>query len=367
MNADLRSPSIAIRRAHGSPNDLSFKGAAELATDNRTAIRDTVRKAFYFDWRGAVVATPALLLLLIVGVLSEDHVQASIAAGAAFATGFGATKRVRHKRLDAMLLTGAGMTAASILGTMAGQDPFIELIVTMLMGGLCGALIRWDTALWWVWLQIIIAFLLAAHYPGDLMDGVSRATLVALGTGIQMAMVRLMKLGVDAPERVATPEDNVRTIDLWLHALRAAICIGVALLASRGAHIIHEYWAPMTAMIVLKPGLRDTAFRGIERIGGTILGILIATIIIMAIESPILKVFAAALLASAAFGLQQARYAVLATAITATVVLMIALAGGEVFGVDWDRLSATVIGGGVALAGAAIAPKRQIRARDDNL
>lgn len=28
VNADLRSPSIANRRAYGSPDDLSFKGAA---------------------------------------------------------------------------------------------------------------------------------------------------------------------------------------------------------------------------------------------------------------------------------------------------------------------------------------------------
>lgn len=328
-------------------------------TEEAAAIREKLRQVFRFDWRGAVVAMPALFLLLLAGVLSQAHVAASIAAGAAFAVGFGATKRVRHRNLDAMLLTGMGMAIVSFLGTLAGQDPIIELAVTMMMGGLCGALIRWDIALWWVWLQVIIAFLLAAHYPGGLVDGLHRGLLVTLGTSVQIGMVRLMKRRIAPPVSVSSPQDDVGTKDMVLHAVRAAICIGVALLASRAAHIAHDYWAPMTAMIVLKPGLRDTALRGIERIGGTILGIVIATAIILAVASPVVRVIAAIMFAAAAFGLQQARYAVLATAITATVVLMMALAGSGVLGADRDRLTATLIGGFIALAGAAIAPRRR--------
>lgn len=329
--------------------------------------RDALRQAFRFDWRGAVVAMPALFMLLLAGVLGGAHVAASIAAGAAFAVGFGATKRVRHRHLDAMLLTGVGMMVVSILGTLAGRDPLLELMVTMIMGGLCGALIRWDTALWWVWLQVIIAFLLAANYPGGLADGLHRAALVTLGTGVQIATVWLMKRRIDAPATVSPPEDDVRAKDMALHALRGAICIGAALLASRAAHLVHQYWAPMTAMIVLKPGLRDTALRGVERIGGTILGIVIATGIILATGSPMLRVIAATVFATCAFGLQQARYAVLATAITATVVLMIAVAGSDLLGVDGDRLTATLIGGLVALGGAAIAPRRQVREQDHGI
>lgn len=317
-----------------------------------------LRQAFRFDWRAAVVAMPALLLLLLVGVLTDAQVAASIAAGAAFAVGFGATKRARHRNLDTMLLTGAGMTVASILGTLAGQEPIAELVITMTMGGLCGALIRWDTALWWVWLQVIIAFLLAANYPGDLGEGLHRAGLVAFGTGIQICTVWLMRRWIVPAATIAPPAEDVHRSDVWRHAIRAAICIGAALLASRAAHLVHQYWAPMTAMIVLKPGLRDTAFRGLERIGGTMLGIVIATTTILATESPIVRVIAATLFAGAAFGLQQARYAALATAITACVVTMIGLAGSQIIGIDGDRLIATIIGGGIALAGAAIAPKR---------
>ncbi len=335
--------------------------AKKEAPGIRIETRDTLRQIFRFDWRGALVAMPAFFLLLLVGVLTQNRVPASIAAGAAFAVGFGATKRVRHRNLDAMLLTGAGMTIVSILGTLAGRDPVIELVVTMSMGGLCGALIRWDSALWWVWLQVIIAFLIAANYPGDLADGLRRGLLVTLGTGVQIGMVSLMKRHIDPAVTVSPPEEDVRARDIRLHALRAATCIGVALLASRAAHIVHEYWAPMTAMIVLKPGLRDTALRGIERIGGTILGIMIATAIILSNGSPFVRLMAATVFAASAFGLQQARYAILATAITATVVLMIDLAGSGVIDTDWDRLTATLIGGSVALGGAAIAPKRKAR------
>ncbi len=321
--------------------------------------RDTVRQVFRFEWRGAVVGMPAIFLLLLIGALSHFHVAASIAAAAAFAVGFGATKRVRHRKLDAMLLTGTGMMIVSILGTLVGRDPLLELVLTMVMGGLCGALIRWDAALWWVWLQIIIAFLLAANYPGTLADGLHRAALVTLGTGVQIGMVWAIKRHIHTPVTASPREKQLRSKDIWRHALRAAICIGVALAASRAVHITHEYWAPMTTMIILKPGLRDTALRGIERIGGTILGIVMATGIIVVTGSPIVQVTAATVSAGLAFGLQQARYAVLATAITASGVLMIYVAGSGVLGADRDRLAATLLGGSVALVGAAIAPRRR--------
>ncbi|QHD66448.1 hypothetical protein GS397_04750 [Sphingobium yanoikuyae] len=328
------------------------------------------RDIFRFNTHGALLAMPGFALLLVGGVSASTAMPASIAAGAAFSVGFGATKRVFHNRWAAMTLAGIGMTLVAFIGTILGNDPYVALAATALMGGLCGALISRDIDLWWVWLQIIIAFLLALHFPGNVLDGLRRALLVAGGSAIQIAAVGLM-IGVigEGKEIPAARSDRATRQEMLLHALRAALCITIAKVAADMAGIQHGYWAALTAMVVLKPGLRDTGFRGIERVGGTIAGILLATVVLHLLPSgPLPLAGVTVLSAGCAFGLQKARYTVLSAAITTSVMLMIALAGGEIKGAETDRLFATLIGGGVALAGAMIAPRRlpDQRNADDN-
>jgi len=147
---------------------------------------------FRFNTHGALLAMPGFAFLLVGGVSAGTAMPASIAAAAAFSVGFGATKRVIHNRWAAMTLAGVGMTLVAFIGTILGNDPYMALAATALMGGLCGALISRDIDLWWVWLQIIIAFLLALHFPGNALDGLHRAVLVAGGSAIQIAAVGLM-------------------------------------------------------------------------------------------------------------------------------------------------------------------------------
>lgn len=319
-----------------------------------------LRAGFRLDLRGAFLPMPAMALLLVGGTSFGLAEPASIAAGAAFSVGFGATKRLWHSRWNTMALTAVGMTIVAFFGTLIGHDPRMALAATAVMGGLCGALIQRDTNLWWVWLQIVIAFLLALRFPGSVTDAAGRASLVLLGAVLQIGAVWGMLRTVDEAKTImATPPGPVTRLEIALHALRAAVCITTAVLVSRATGIAHGYWAPMTAMLVLKPGLRDTSFRGLERLGGTLAGIALATLILHVLPPPSFWLAWAAVVSSGlAFGLQQARYAFLSTAITSSVVLMIALAGGQVAGAEHDRVLATLIGGAVALAGAAIAPRR---------
>lgn len=360
MAARYRKPDRRERFACGI--GIGF-GIVMTAPSNSHA---RLRTIFRFRLASALLPMPGMALLLIGGYLLGEPVAASIAAGAAFSVGFGATKRVWRSRRYAMLITASGMTAVAFLGTVVGLDTRVELAATAAMGGLFGALSRLSGDLWWIWLQIIIAFLLAANFPGGAADGLYRAGLVAAGAVIQCASVWMMhRLFGEAPAIAQAAPVVAARVEVVLHALRAAICIGAALIASQAVGFEHTYWAPMTAMLILKPGLRDTGWRGLERIGGTIVGLVLATGVVSLTSSvPLLLALAAVLAAGMAFGFQQARYTVLSAAITATVILMIALAGGEVLGADRERMLATLMGGAIALSCAAIAPRRPLWRRD---
>jgi uncharacterized membrane protein YccC len=145
--------------------------------------------------------------------------------------------------------------------------------------------------------------------------------------------------------------------------VRAVVCVGGALAVAWRLDLANSYWAPMTALIVLKPGLRDTGLRGVQRIGGTMAGGIGATafaagaIALPGATHP-LMILGIGTAATAAFALQKAHYAALTAAITATVVLMISFAHGPAIENAEHRLAATLLGGAAALAGAWIAPRR---------
>ena len=56
------------------------------------------------------------------------------------------------------------------------------------------------------------------------------------------------------------------------HAIALGIAAGAADLAAHGWRLASNYWAPMTAILVLRRGPRETMTRGALRMAGTLLG-----------------------------------------------------------------------------------------------
>jgi uncharacterized membrane protein YccC len=64
------------------------------------------------------------------------------------------------------------------------------------------------------------------------------------------------------------------------HALRVTAAVAVGTVLYRVLELPRGYWIPMTALLVLKPEFHDTFSRGLARIGGTIAGALLATVVV---------------------------------------------------------------------------------------
>jgi uncharacterized membrane protein YccC len=151
---------------------------------------------------------------------------------------------------------------------------------------------------------------------------------------------------------------NATTRLLISHMLRAAVCVVASWALAKRLGLVNGYWAPMTAMLVLKPGLSETETRGLARLTGTVAGCLAAALFAFAVGASAPWLLAGVgLTACAAFALQKAHYALQTIAITATVVLLLTLAHvGDVMANAEHRLFATVLGGAMALVVARIAP-----------
>lgn len=134
------------------------------------------------------------------------------------------------------------------------------------------------------------------------------------------------------------------------HALRLAAMVALGNLLERSLGWRRSYWLPMTVVLVLKPEFTVTFTRGLLRIFGTIAGLLLATSLFHFLpHSASLSVLLIFLFTLALRWVGPANYGIFAVAISALVVLLIAITGVSPRELIWARGINTTAGGALAL------------------
>jgi uncharacterized membrane protein YccC len=141
------------------------------------------------------------------------------------------------------------------------------------------------------------------------------------------------------------------------HAVRLAVWVGAGDALARVLKLPRSYWLPMTIAIVLKPDFTATFSRGVLRLAGTFVGLAFATELFHLLPPGLaaqVVVIAALTFLMRCFG--PANYGIASTAITALVVLLLAVSGLAPKVVIGARALNTVAGGTIALADYLIWP-----------
>ena len=134
------------------------------------------------------------------------------------------------------------------------------------------------------------------------------------------------------------------------HAIRLSVCVALGDALARGLELRRSYWLPMTIAIVLKPDFTATFTRGVLRLAGTFAGLLMATALFHVLApglGPQVALIAISMFVMRCFG--GANYGILVAAVTALVVLLIALTGVAPKEVMAARALNTAAGGAIAL------------------
>jgi uncharacterized membrane protein YccC len=144
---------------------------------------------------------------------------------------------------------------------------------------------------------------------------------------------------------------------VFRHAVRLSITVAAAEILSRSLETPRAYWLPMTVVLVLKPEFTITFTRGLLRIAGTIVGLLLATAMFHFLPQGVgLEV---ALVGGFVLLLRwagPANYGVFGIAVSALIVLLIAISGVSPKEVILARGINTLMGGMLALIAYAIWP-----------
>jgi uncharacterized membrane protein YccC len=119
----------------------------------------------------------------------------------------------------------------------------------------------------------------------------------------------------------------------------------------------------MTALLVLKPGLADTASRAIARMLGTVVGAWLCSVVVVHFAPPPAALAALTVLfAWLAYATLNVNYAMFAAFLTGYIVFLLSLAQLPGAEIAQRRALCTAVGGAIALAVRLVVIRRRSRA-----
>ena len=145
------------------------------------------------------------------------------------------------------------------------------------------------------------------------------------------------------------------------HALRLAMAVGVGTTAARISGLPQLYWIPLTVLMVLHPETAHTYTRCLRRVVGAAAGVVAATaVMVLWHPDPVV----AAALAVLSFGVMYVVSAMGHVPVSAALAVFIVFLIGTIGAVDSagmsQRIIATVLGGGLAMASHVVLPDRSL-------
>jgi len=323
-------------------------------------------KQFY--WQVGARRMPAIIVLLVAGVCIHQPAAGALAAGTALSAGFAGARHVDGSRVLAMAITTFLMTACALGGTLAGNC-FAMTIASVVIGGfVCGFLALASEDLGWVAMQGIIALLIGTYYPSSWGNATERAVFIFAGGAAQTLSIwfiwHLEGISGSGPETGAPGTGSDSKCENWAElfnkaisspisvrfGLRVAITLALAVEMDHLLKLKNGYWLPMTALIVLKPDFVRTYTGGIQRVVGTLAGVVFASLMTAILHPGIVILIALAVVAGwFTFSFQKVNPVMFSAALTFYAVLLIAIAGSPESTVTWHRFINTFLGCALAL------------------
>lgn len=312
---------------------------------------------YSFDWsklqfRLPLVSAGTVALCLYAGVLAGHPGAGLVAGGGAFTVGFGPNQRIGDSRLIPMMAAVLGVGVATLLGTVAGHHGFGLLIVAGVFGFIYGELTARHTGVAWVAQQSSIALLVASAFPSGLGLALARAGLLAAGGVVQVIVTSaglslIHDLRRDALAIPIHLYHNIGEQDRELvrrlrrfpkslpplprpralgYAVRLAVTVLIATEVYRRIGIQSGYWIPMTALLVQKPAFFETLSRAAARVGGTLAGSVLCSLLLAhAPMRPEVLALITALFALAAYATNPVNYGLFTACITGYIVFLLSL------------------------------------------
>jgi hypothetical protein len=324
------------------------------------------------------VFVPLITLVLL------DRLDLAIFASFGAFTGIYGRNEPHGRRFDLQLRAGllmlvvmflAALTAraGTALGLPGSDAMWMQVLATTLVAGGCSLLVAWWRLRPAGSLFHIFAFAAIASLPGQpplwqamLVAVLTAAFSLLVGVSSRVARSRRVPWSRSRPARLSEPERRAALLESLGYLVAAGLAGALATAAGAGLGFGHNYWAMVAAVVPLVGhSTRHRVGRGVQRIVGTALGLVLLAGILLLQPAPWQTVL---VIAACQFGAEMfiARQYVLAQIFVTPLALISTLlvapsAPGMLLR---DRIVETVIGAAVGIA-VVLAPTvwRRLRAR----
>ncbi len=339
-------------------------------------LRDISEDTAVFPWNKstpypAIEATLAVAIALVLGDLTGHRSAGSIAAGAAFTVGFAVFHEALSSTLLSMALLTIGIASATLVGSLGAQWTPIVLILCVVAALNYGILASLDPTATWIGQQCGVYVVITSYFSQGVHYALGRTEMVLAGGALQMvlfAAFRFFRRHKDTHPppplplvrqirtRIGQLFASVRDQHHWDtvtagYVLKLVITLGVSTALYRLLHWQNGYWAPMTAMLVLKPKWANTLSRGIARLAGTLIGATLCFLLATLFPAFHHWTYFVLIIITAylCFATQAVNYALFSVSITLYTVFLFGFGGFSERSAAGLRLFNTALGGLLAL------------------
>ena len=328
------------------------------------------RKGFNLR-RGAILAL-VMGLIIIVGVLPHERryfLSAIFGAVCLVVSDPGGKFGFRVLRMAVVAAVGALLTALAF-GIGGGAWGFVVLaaFVATLLGGLAVkyGLHRFVAAyLLNVWFVVALGLptLLSFGAPGSLPIRPAPHRTVEAGVGLPNRIGRRGSLTASSmwlargrkaePQPVPeipgdiSPRPLTRPVILFAVIRAGALSIAVAI--SFGLQLPHAYWMPVAAIIAMKPSLQQSTFVAEQRIAGTILGAVVAALVLLAVDNRTALEVVVVVMFGLAGSMRTVNYAIYSAAMAGAILIAMDIPNPSNLADEGWRILFTFAGVGIAV------------------
>lgn len=337
-----------------------------------------LRDIYVFDWENQTFASDVIFVVPLaicfaVGLAVGHPAAGMIAAGGAMTVGFGAKQSIDNSRLLPMLFASVGIAFSTFVGMVVGHSNFTLVAVASLWAFGYGMLTAREGGYGWVGQQCVVTLLVGSAFPFSAKLAMGRALLLLAGgvlevfwTSVALRLVPELKEHLlelsrymreeqialrEAMSHVATTVRRRRFANSPVgYSVRLMVTVGISTEIYRQLHFASGYWVPMTALLVLKPGLVDTASRAIARTVGTVAGAWLVTVLVAHFPpSPAGLAAFTMMFAWLSYATLNVNYATFSVCITGYIVFLLSLAQIPGAEIAQRRAFCTAMGGAIAL------------------
>lgn len=267
------------------------------------------------------------------------------------------------------IILALGLTIGLFAGDQKPLFVTILLVTTYWLGLMGGQNTEFERAILFAVFQ-----LLAGAYTAPMKEYLGAIALYSLIGYI--SVIATLTLLVFVRRHTPNPYNRVRTtikdsltLDPGRHAY--ALCYSLAVLASLMVieyfDFSHGYWAIGTVLIIMRPSFTQSIYRLVQRLLGTVLGVLVAEALIYSVHSTALAIVIVAVVSFWGPWALARSYWLGSTVVSIILLILLDMPHLEYGDLQTPimRLLATGLGCALSLAGAVLANPRALFSRKD--